>query len=177
MRKTRPRQSTSSAGAVAAHPQGLAKSDELPDAAPALANAGAAPELLKAIEVLEQAVRDLLDRNKEPRAAGVKSEMERAISGKFDHSAYGYGTFREFLQDAAAYGAVVVMDPPRKGIDTLVTLPGREVPVHESPPATRRRGRIRPDVWRAFTSWEKGYARPDWPSRIRQVTGSASSLA
>lgn len=144
---------------VTSGPQGPAKSDELPDAAPASANAGAAPELLEAMKVLEQAVRNLLDRDKQPRAAGVKSEIQRIISGSFDQSAYGYETFREFLDAAAGRGTVVVVEPPTRGGDALITLPGRDVPAPAAIAPTHRRGRIRSDIWRAFTSWETGYER------------------
>jgi hypothetical protein len=144
---------------VTSSPQGLAKSGELPGAAPASANGGAAPESLEAMDVLQQAISNLLDRHKQPRAAGVKSEMQQIISGKFDQSAYGYGTFRDFLDDAAAKGAVVIVDSPTKGGDALVTLPGRDVPIPATTTRRRRRGRIRPDIWQAFVSWEPGYTR------------------
>ncbi len=134
------------------------KSVRLPDAAPTSADVGAAPELREAFGVLAQAVQNLLERNKQPRAAGVKSEMQRIISGVFDQSTYGYGTFRDFVEDAESNGAVVVVGQSAKGVDALITLPGQTIPSPSSTPLRRRR-RIRPDVWRAFTSWEPGHTR------------------
>jgi hypothetical protein len=147
------------AGLVASGAYGLAESCKLPDAAPASASAGAAPELLEALDVLAQAVTKLLDRGKQPRAAGVKSEMQKIISGTFDQTAYGYETFRDFLHEAQDRGIITVVDPSTRGVDTLVTLPGRDVPAPVASAPSRRRGRIRPDIWRAFTSWETGYSR------------------
>jgi hypothetical protein len=140
------------------------KSAELRESAPASSEAGAVPEAVEALQVLTQAVRQLLERHKQPRAAGVKSEMQKIISGNFDQSAYGYGSFREFVDNAAESGTVVVVDTvgsqPGQTGDPLITLPGREVDIEAPVPRpARRRGRVRPDVWRAFTSWEAGYTR------------------
>ena len=143
------------------------KSVRLPEAAPTSADVGAAPELHEAFSVLAQAVQNLLERSKQPRAAGVKSEMQRIISGVFDQSKYGYETFRDFVEDAESNGTVVVVGPPTIGADALITLPGQKIPSPSSV-SLRRRGRIRPDVWRAFTSWEKGYIRV-WDLETDQV--------
>ncbi len=153
---------------VTPSPQGpVAKSNGLPGAAPASLAGGAAPEAHEALVVLAQAVQKLLERNKQPRAAGVKSEMQRIIGGSFDQTAYGYGTFREFIDDAESNGVVVVVNPPNKVGDPLIILPGQEIPT-PSPALPRKRGRIRPDVWRAFTSWEPGYTRV-WDIEADQV--------
>ena len=93
--------------------------------------------------------------------------MQRIISGVFDQSVYGYETFRDFVQDAESNGVVVVVRQPTKGADALITLPGQTVP-SSSPVPPRRQGRIRPDVWRGFTSWETGYTRV-WDLEADQV--------
>src|SRR5262249_22074523 len=96
-----PSEANEPGASVTPSPQGpVAKSVELTDAAPASIDAGAVPELREALDVLVQAVQNLLERKKQPRAAGVKTEMQQIISGTFDQSAYGYGSFRDFVEDA-----------------------------------------------------------------------------
>jgi Uncharacterised protein family (UPF0158) len=118
-------------------------------------------DLDAAYGVLVAAVQALQQRGRRPVAAGVKSEMQRLSAGGFLEGSFGFGTFRSFLDAAAAEGRVLLVQAPRgTGQDIELLLPGQPAPAHT--PArqrVRKAQRIRHDLWRAFVDWNPDSVR------------------
>jgi hypothetical protein len=106
-----------------------------------------------AIALLREVVADFRDRGRTTLAAGIKPELQRRSHVGFDEHALGFERFSDFLEYAASQGAIEVT---RHRGQPVVQLPGDAADVavvSSSRERSRRRPRIRPDLWEAFTNW------------------------
>ncbi len=107
----------------------------------------------QALDVLAQAVTQLIHENSEPPTASeVHLRMRTITYGGFKTSSLGFKRFRDFLSLGEERG-VVEIDHTRPG-DVSVTLPGEagEVSFYD-------RRVIRKDLWRAVVDWSPGLLR------------------
>jgi len=116
----------------------------------------------EAFMALRQAVHSLHHRGRYATAAATKPELQHLTAGGFHEGILGYHSFREFLDDAAASGIVVLA--PFPGGDIEVTLPGEPPPTIDveksrKNSAVTSRARIRADFWTAFVDFTPNWVR------------------
>lgn len=87
------------------------------------------------------------------RAANIKTALQLRTDPPFDEERYGFANFRAFLRAAAAAGRVDLRPAP-VGPDVDVVPKGLGL---STPPTVG--GRLRRDIWDAFTRWDEGYER------------------
>lgn len=118
-----------------------------------------------AIDLLKKVVIDYGTSGRRTLAAGVKAEMQRRGPGGFDERGLGFETFREFLLQAERAGAVVL---EREGPHTAIYLAGRASNTADQLVGSKRRPRVRPDLWSAFTDWKADWVRA-WDKTEREA--------
>lgn len=124
-------------------------------------------ELERAFDALVEVTTRLVEEGGAPRAAAVKTRLQRDFGHEFEEERLGFPTFRSFLQAAEKAGRVELRDAPR-GPDLDVLPPGTEPPPARSGNVTKRTW-IRRDLWDAFTRWDEGFIRFWDPDARRAV--------
>ena len=113
-----------------------------------------------AFRLLARIVAEYVETGRQPRGAGLKTELQRRTGG-FSESLLGYESFGAFLESAAQSGFVQLRKIP--GGDIEVSMPGsRENPsqlVTPRKPSPERTTYIRRDLWRCFLDWTPGWIR------------------
>jgi len=113
-----------------------------------------------AFRLLAKVVAEYLETGRQPRGAGLKTELQRRTGG-FSESLLGYEGFGAFLEAAAQNGFVQLRRIP--GGDIEVSIPGsNETPQPTAPASTAETDRskyIRRDFWKCFLDWTPGWIR------------------
>jgi hypothetical protein len=99
---------------------------------------------------LREAVRDLEARGRVTRLAGIKPELRRRLPG-FDERQQGFRSFGEFCEAAAKSGVIRLMNDEEGWARATVD--------DQATSSTREPGRLRRDIWQAFTQWGEGWVR------------------
>jgi hypothetical protein len=118
-----------------------------------------------ALKQLAEVVRDRIARGRSTRSAGIKSVLAEKFDGTFDQRAYGFDTFRRFLEEAERRGVISIANAPI-GPDVDLTVPGQ--PTSDVSSSASGGTRVRRDLWRAFVHWEVGGER-FWNVRMMKV--------
>jgi hypothetical protein len=106
-----------------------------------------------AIALLREVVTDFRERGRTTLAAGIKPELQRRSQVGFDEHALGFDRFSDFLEYAAGRGAIEVARHRGQPVVRLPGDPDQEAPIATSRERTRRRPRVRADLWETFTNW------------------------
>jgi hypothetical protein len=119
-------------------------------------------DLDAAFDSLVDVAQRLADHGRAPRSASVKAALQLATDPPFDEERFGFLNFRSFLRAAADAGRIELRPAP-VGPDVDVVPCGA---VSQATPAVS--GRIRRDVWDAFTRWDEGFVR-SWDKEIQRA--------
>jgi hypothetical protein len=97
----------------------------------------------------------------------VKSVLATRLGSAFDEKAYGFGSFRRFLEEAERRGLVII-SPAATGpdVDVAVSTQARTALAAKSTPAGG--SWVRSDLWHAFVHWDAG-TRRFWDSTRRAI--------
>ncbi len=113
-----------------------------------------------AFRLLARVVAEYVETGRQPRGAGLKTELQRRTGG-FSESILGYESFGAFLEAAAQDGFVQLRRIP--GGDIEVSMPGTDQNVLQGATPTlkptERPKYIRRDFWRCFLDWTPGWIR------------------
>lgn len=109
----------------------------------------------EAFQALALAVAGLRSAGRSTVSAAVKPALIASSGYRFEETALGFASFRDFLRAAQDAQAVVVV-PAASGTDVSVLPAGGELP--EDAP-TPRVLPVRADLWQAFVDWSPGWAR------------------
>jgi hypothetical protein len=87
-------------------------------------------------------------------AAGLKPRIQAISEGQYSDTAFGYGSFRELLKDAASAGIVSLGQTPGGDLDVQLQGEAAFYSTEISPGS-----QIRPDLWRAAIDWTPALIR------------------
>src|SRR5579872_1490983 len=112
--------------------------------------------LQASFDELAKVVRERFREGRSTVAAALKAELQRRFAGRFDQTAIGYVSFRDFLKDAEARS--LIRTRRARGGDVEAVPPDVvDQPASASTLPLESSTFVRPDVWRAFVDW-----RPNW---------------
>lgn len=135
-------------------------------------------ELAASFEALAAVIREWRRTGRLTTTAGIKPALQKATGGTFNETAFGFATFREYLDTAQATGVVTLQQLPTR--HWLVLLPGETLAatVTAAAAADHARGRplppsiigpsadrtpdslrLWPAVWKGFVDWSKDQRR------------------
>lgn len=105
-------------------------------------------QMNEALKVLDQALDELADQQRQPTASQVRLAMKRLTYGGFEPQDLGFKRFRDFLETAARDKRIELFDRPG---DVLVARRG-------APPVSDHVVRIRRDLWKTALDWSADVA-------------------
>jgi len=105
-------------------------------------------QMNEALKVLDHALDELADQQRQPTASQVRLAMKRLTYGGFEPQDLGFKRFRDFLETAARDRRIELYDRPG---DVLVARRG-------APPVSDHVVRIRRDLWKTALDWSADVA-------------------
>lgn len=113
-------------------------------------------EIQDAFRALAATVAEMEGRGKSTRIAGVKPQVSRRLGGAFSERALGFESFHAFADAAVAAGFIEAGNDA----DGWFVLQAKSSSANSAAArGDQDGGRLRPDIWRAFTEWGDGWLR------------------